>query len=325
MKRRGRTPTDHPAQLTIDWATPAAEPKVAAEVALPASSPVAGLVQRLPWDFATTYPPPLAYAIEAGVVSEEGAEPANVSSLHEELARQLLAVLAEGDAIRDARRRGIKPRTGARTAAQAGNEHKRLDEALARLERSWQSLIGAHEDAFGQAAADAFSKSLRARHAGIPVVAEAKSVRVDEEAIVSARPSHDGTFDAHPTPDAKPDPSTTHADRVIARLPVPRPLPQAIAQGRFGHDERGPISPGPDEVRAITEAHADVLKALVADVAEAERRGLGAESIAQRSEQVKDAVGKYAEDFGDRAAAQLLAYARRQVALDKAPVTGKGR
>jgi hypothetical protein len=331
-------------QLRIDWRPPETEgsagPTAAAATAggphegRPEPNPqprppVARLVQRLPWDFATTYPPPLADAIEAGVLAEEDAEPANVKSMHEELARQLLAVLAEGDAISDARRCGTDPRTGGRPTTRAAQERlqKYLAEEPARLDRSWQSLLGAHEAAFGEAAADAFAKALLARHAGIPVVAEAATVRRHEQAIVSARPPHDGpsTFDAHSTPDAQPDPATTHADRVIARLPAPRPLPQAIAQGRFGYDEHGPVSPSPDEVREITEAHADVLKELVADVTEAERRGLGAESIAERSERVTDAVGKYAEDFGDRAAARLLAYARRQAVLEDAPVIGKGR
>jgi hypothetical protein len=243
------------------------------------------------------------------------------------MARQLQAVLAEGDAISDARRRHIEPRTGAKATARSGKARTHLNEGLARLKRSWQSLIGAHEAAFGEVAADAFAKAVRARHAGIPIVAEAETVRPYEEAVVGTRPPYEGpsTFDTHPTRDPQPDPAPTHADRVIARLPVPRPLPQAIAQGRFGYDERGPVSPGPDEVREITEAHADVLKELVADVTEAQRRGLGAEPIAERSERVTDAVKKYAEDFGDRAAAQLLAHARRQAVLEDAPVIGKGR
>jgi hypothetical protein len=44
-----------------------------------------------------------------------------------------------------------------------------------------------------------------------------------------------------------------------ARLPVPRPMAAAVGRGHFGKDEHGPIRPTLDEVRAITEQHAEKL------------------------------------------------------------------
>src|SRR4051794_16616436 len=45
-----------------------------------------------------------------------------------------------------------------------------------------------------------------------------------------------------------------HTD-IVARLPVPKPLPASVAAGHFGHDEDGKvIRPAADEIRAITES-----------------------------------------------------------------------
>ena len=100
------------------------------------------------------------------------------------------------------------------------------------------------------------------------------------------------------------------------RLPVPRPLPEAVANGHFGHDDNGPVSPNADEVREITENHAETLIDLVADLKEAKLRHLGDASLDECSKQIENAVEKYAQDFGGRAGEQLLAYARRQVLVN---------
>jgi hypothetical protein len=67
-----------------------------------------------------------------------------------------------------------------------------------------------------------------------------------------------------------------------------------VAADIFGHDESGkPIRPNADEVRAITEQHAERM-------------------IDLDDDQLRSAMAKYAEDFGTEAASQLERYVRRQ-------------
>jgi hypothetical protein len=98
------------------------------------------------------------------------------------------------------------------------------------------------------------------------------------------------------------------ATGVIARLPVPRPLPEAIAAGDFGRSENGrPINPSPAEVREITVNHAEALVDLIVQAQRADS--------AQRhrfKEQYLSGIAAYSSSFGERAAAQLDAYVRRQ-------------
>ena len=76
-------------------------------------------------------------------------------------------------------------------------------------------------------------------------------------------------------------------------------VPSAVAAGHFGQEEDGrAVRPGPHEVRAITEQHAEKLIDLLSNRDEAN---------------FQNGLAKYAEDFGQRAADQLEAYARRQV------------
>lgn len=104
-----------------------------------------------------------------------------------------------------------------------------------------------------------------------------------------------------------------HTD-VVARLPVPRPLPDAVAAGHFGQDEDGkPIRPEADEIRAITESLADRLIELLDAIGEVKQ-----ESARQTmQEQFAQGIQMYALEFGDRPAQQLEAYVRRQAALDE--------
>lgn len=96
------------------------------------------------------------------------------------------------------------------------------------------------------------------------------------------------------------------------RLPLPRPLPHAVAAGVFGRDERGkPICPGRHEVRAITERHTEKLIDML-DAAAASP----ASSRAALLESFQKRIAAYAEDFGASAAAQLEGYVRRQSTLD---------
>src|SRR5690348_8648004 len=70
------------------------------------------LVQVVRWDFRTSFPGTLDEAIEAGKLHEDDADPENLRSLHEEHARHALALLSDLDAVMDAKRRGIDPRSG---------------------------------------------------------------------------------------------------------------------------------------------------------------------------------------------------------------------
>jgi len=105
------------------------------------------------------------------------------------------------------------------------------------------------------------------------------------------------------------------AGRYGGRLPVPRPLADAVAAGCFGTDERGrPIRPEADEVRAITEALADQL----IDMLCATKLRLGKPAFRDSlPEAFGMLIAAYRQDFGERAAQQLEAYAHRQASLDE--------
>lgn len=239
-KRRGR---DH-SQLKIDWtAKPAgtdspgtSELKIpAAPEAHTSTAHASPLIQKLPWDFRTRFPQPTDEAIEAGIIANEDCHPDQIRSLHEAHARQALATLRAMDIVLDARRRRVDPTTGKPPRNHAVRERlkKYFAEEPGRLERSFTAMLGVYEDVFGADAADAFTKAIRAWHAGIAVV------------------------DEHDEPPVASSPSEAKRTRLSSALPVPRPLLAAVRSGTFGQDEHGPIRPGPDEVRAITAQHAD--------------------------------------------------------------------
>jgi hypothetical protein len=300
MKRR-----DDPNQTLINWSNPSAVAVAPAAsipdpVKLAAQAPPV-LIERLPWDFTTTFPQPTDEAIDAGVLMEDDCTPENIRSLHEEHARDLLATLQELDVIMDARRRGVDSRTGKPPQTEKSREHLRHFHKVEpdRLERAFNSMLEVYEEAFGPAAAHAFNRFIRARHARIPV-------EIDRGA---------GPACPDPSPRAKAHPGSSC-------LPVPRPLPDAIKTGHFGHDERGkPINPTPDEVRAITEQHAEQIVDLLAGLRQMERSltapqcsdraRVGAE-VASIKNQLRAAIEKYAETFGRPAAAQLERYCRRR-------------
>ena len=89
----------------------AAAPGFPDPIKLVASTP-APLVQRLLWDFKTTFPQPTEQAIDAGVIDESDCQPENLKSLHENYAGQLISTLRAIDAVLDVRRLGIDPGTG---------------------------------------------------------------------------------------------------------------------------------------------------------------------------------------------------------------------
>lgn len=281
-KRRGLG-GDAPGQLFISWDIPAPKP-VSLQTASPciADKQVPALVEHLKWDFQRSFPQPTEDAVETGVISDEDLASECIQAIHNEHAREMLAALRDLDAVMDARRRGVDPATGhaPRSAATKERLRKLFATEPARLERSYQNLLDTYADAFGFEAAHAFDKAIRARHAGIPVVADTGRV------WPAARPPmHEAASDAiqPPTP--------VRPSRIVARLPIPRPLAEAVRAGRFGMDEQNrPIRPDNDEVAQITVTHAEKLMDLLGPNNEvAYQAGLAA----------------YAEDFGERPAAQL--------------------
>jgi hypothetical protein len=138
--------------------------------------------------------------------------------------------------------------------------------------------MGVYQDAFGAEASEAFTKAIRAWHADVEVVAD-------------RRPLPPSLKPMAPT-------KTQQTSRLSSVLPVPKPLASAVKAGHFGHEEnRKSVRPGPDEVRAITEDHAEKLIAC-----------LGARNKSGFAE----GIAKYAGDFGGHAAEQLERYVRRK-------------
>jgi hypothetical protein len=71
-------------------------------------------------------------------------------------------------------------------------------------------------------------------------------------------------------------------------------------------------------VREITEHHAENMIELLSEQRQAERTDREADKV-RISVELQNAVMKYAQDFGDRAAEQLLAYCRRQNLINESP------
>ena len=347
---RGRRGRPDPRQLPIDWAaavtptasTPATKPTPVPTDPTPVPAP---LVERLPWDFATTFPPPLPEAVDGGTVDEADAE--QPAALHEAYGTQMRAALAQLDAAADAARRKVDPATGKRPRSHAARE--RLDRYLAaepeRLRRWFDILVGTYGAAFGSDAADAFARAVRARHAGVDVVADgrrgppsaAEPLPVSPHPRMTARsPGRGPAASAFVGSDEVPsglarrkllERRPRSPIEAMGRLRVPKPLPEAIAAARFGRDEQGRVAhPDADEVWAITQLTVERVVDQVAGLAEAERRGLGAAEVATRQAQIRAGLQDYAEDFGQAAAERLLAYAYAQAKRDEpeAPVA-RGR
>lgn len=277
MKRQRQDPH----QLEIDWCNSARSTGSAAapqgildplSLAVTEAAP-APLVQRLPWDFRSSFPQPTDEAIDGGVLDESDRLPDNLKALHEAYAAQCLATLAALDKVLDARRRGVDPGTGSKPRTHAARERLRkyLIEEPARLEHRFDVLMDTYADAFGRGAGDAFRKAIHAWRAGVEVIGENRTGESVAAPVASGR-----------------------ASRASSSLPVPRPLRASVTAGVFGRDENGrSISPGADEVRAITEQQAERM----IDMDDAE---------------LQAAATKYAEDFGDGAAGRLERYVRRQ-------------
>jgi hypothetical protein len=277
-------------------------------------------VMRLRWDFRTRFPEVLPEVVDAGVMAAEDAAPESVEAIHQEHGRKMLDTLAELDAANDERRIA--------SSKQASPKSDRLDKPT-RLERWYASLLGVYEDWFGKEAADAFDRTVRAWHAHIEVVVDRESpTSSDATPIPSiALPQSDWqspdlpavTIDLLPSAPLLPLISPTRqlpdltTRRIIARLPVPKPLPAAVLASHFGTDERGkPINPSADEVYAITNEHAEKLIDLIQSLPAPGRPGRSA-----IEDQITAGIAKYAGDFGEHAAQRLEAHCRRQVRLQE--------
>jgi hypothetical protein len=316
MTRRWRSGRGFdPQQLQINWSGEPASPTRKARTEGPAipppSVPANGLTLRLKWDFRTTFPEPTEQAIEAGAIRDEDMHPEGIRSIHEEQTREMLATLHDLDAVLDARRRGVDPRNNKTPMLAQTKERLRkfFQTEPARLESWYSNLLGVYADAFGQEAGDAFDKAVRAWHAGIEVAAESKSTagRATEPTSPAPTPTRLGR--------------RRNPSRISARLPVPSPLPSAIAASRFGQEENGrPVRPGAREVREITERHAEKLIDLLDSVASAPADGKDA-----LGSQFDAGIAAYGEDFGQHAADQLEAYVRRQASLDGCDRADGGR
>jgi hypothetical protein len=257
------------------------------------------LTLKLKWDFRTTFPEPTEQAIEAGTISAEDLHLEGIRSIHEEQTREMLATLHDLDAVLDARRRGVDPRNNKAPMLKEAKERlqKFFQTEPARLESWYSNLLGVYADTFGQDAGDAFDKAVRAWHAGVEVVAESKSA-----AAMATPPA------AAPTNLGR----RRNPSRISTRLPVPRPLPSAVAARRFGQEDDGrPVRPGAREVREITERHAEKLIDLLDSIASAP-----ADTKETLRTQFDAGITTYAEDFGQPAAYQLQAYVKRQASLD---------
>lgn len=315
MKRRG----DSPYQTFFDWKVPSA-PSSCVDAVVQDAKPLmdeaeapgddrrpnrerksldrdqpqqsAGLIQRLPWDFRTTFPEPRDDAIEEGKLDETDREPENLKSLHESYAQHCLATLKQLDIVTDARRRGIDPATGKKPRTHASRERLRryVADEPGRLEHAFTVLIDTYRDAFGDDAADAFQKAIRAWHSGIEVVADHVP---DARKMVPRRNDHLGDVT---------DMIRDKPKRISSAMPVPKPLASSVARGVFGHEENGkPVRPSPQEVRDITETAAEKMIDMLRE---------------RKCEPFKSAVAKYAEDFGEQAAMRLERYARRRLHND---------
>jgi hypothetical protein len=145
-----------------------------------------------------------------------------------------------------------------------------------------------------------------------------------EAACRESQPRQKETPSAAPTQAEEPagpkKPRRRRSD-IVARLPVPRPLPGSVAAGHFGHDDDGKvICPQADEIRAITESLADRLVELQDAMSEVKQEN----ARQAMQEQYTQAIQMYALEFGERPARQLEAYVRRQASLDDDDRTQSG-
>lgn len=284
-------------QLQIDWN--------GAKALSPVDSAVDRPVLRLRWDFKNKFPQPLSEAVDAGQLTAEDTLPGSVQAIHQEHSCRMLGALSDLDAAAD------RCRNNPPVPAVASDE---LSEPT-RLERWYASLLGLYEEWFGKEAAEAFDQAVRAWHAHVEVVVDRKppaaQISPPSQMMAECSPIIEAEIVEQPVvATAAPAPRLPGpiASRVVARLPVSRPLPAAITDAHFGVDEQGrPIRPSPDEVREITTNHAEKLIELLDEIHKVPPPAKDA-----ILSQYEAGIAAYAESFGERAARQLAAYVQRQ-------------
>lgn len=335
MPKKVRGNDANPTQLLIDWPATRNDVSLAKSLPTPALSPDETEGDRatltLPWDFRTSFPQPTEKAIHAGLITEEDCTAERLQAIHDEHAREAFATLRLLDTLLDARRRNVDPKTKRRppTAEKQQALHTKVNEQIDRLERWWNNLQETYAEAFGEQAAHAFGESIRARHAGMKVVAfgdqpsPSAGVQAPADLVCATGEPSPSLSGLYPDPASAPFAHQRRNRRVVATLPVSRPLPAAVEAGRFGRNERGEvIRPKPDEVRAITESHASKLIYLLSDLRAARAR----ETCYQQLErEYLERVDAYAVDFGRDAAARLDAYVRRQDQLNHGSKPNRSR
>lgn len=272
-------------QLAFDWGQSELpkDPTTLSDVSLqPASPPAASPAD---FDFKTTFPSPRQDAVDAGVFGAEELDDDSIRGIHHEHALELLSILADLDAIAQARLDGTDPRTGRSPRGAAARERltRFFDEEPPRLQSHFESLIAVYADAFGERAAEQFEAHVRTRYQ-----------KRDFEEELEQR----------------------------CRMPVPEPLAEAIEKASFGmEDEQTPVDPSREEVHDITEHHGarlvellEQLEDQLADATAEQRDKLISEKDRARSG-CQGVLALYAEDFGEAAARQLESWAKAQLGV----------
>lgn len=243
------------------------------------------------WDFRRTFPQPLEEAIDAGVIDGDQLDEASIRSMHDELARQCLCVMADLDALREASERGINPLTGKapRTAKQRAKLDALLREEPLRLRRELDETMDAYATAFGDDATQAFRRTLDEWH---------QSGDVDR-----ASPCEPPAVDYRDTDG----------------LPVGAPNPAAVANGAFGRDETGElVSPKDEEATEITDSLAEELRKILHLTRDCggEKGRVQTAAAEELRRQYAESLKRYETDFGVEAAQRLDAWVRRQAATE---------
>jgi hypothetical protein len=179
---------------------------------------------------------------------------------------------------------GAIPETGKRprTAAARKRLTERLEQAPGKLRAQFDELLAAYADGFGEEAA-AFADWVQDVHENHLPRPEMRSVEID--------------------------------------LPVPAPLPAAVAKGVFGTDDNDdPIDPSEEEVHEISMQHGEQLSEVLQEL-DAVNKRLAAqpsnrEELIRHKErltcQKQGMLALYAEDFGEAAARHLESWARHR-------------
>jgi hypothetical protein len=128
----------------------------------------------LSWDFHTSFPQPLASAIHAGTICDSDSTPENLKALHDEHTREAFMLLHDLDAILEARRTYIDPKTGKtpRTRKQSEALQKLFTQEPLRLERQFKDHMAEYGNVFGEQAAESFEQAIRAWYCGSEVIVE---------------------------------------------------------------------------------------------------------------------------------------------------------